>query len=199
MENIEFTDAAQKDLLTAEALFFRGAAYFRLAHLYGQVPIVLQPAESEDEFNNPKAESVEAVWDQAIADLQAAKTGLPVDQDLEGAVTKGAAMGFLGKLYLYRAGYLGDNSYYGLAAAEFKEVIDLGKYGLVADWMDNFLSGNENNEESLYEAQYDVFSGAYDATQPRPGNASVPGISGEIVSKPSEWIFEEMTKERTVE
>ncbi|MGI9545155.1 MAG: RagB/SusD family nutrient uptake outer membrane protein [Cyclobacteriaceae bacterium] len=199
MENIEFTDAAQKDLLTAEALFFRGAAYFRLAHLYGQVPIVLQPAETEDEFNNPKAESIGAVWDQAIADLQTAKNGLPLDQDLEGAVTKGAAMGFLGKLYLYRAGYLGDNSYYALAASEFKEIIDLGKYGLVADWMDNFLSGNENNEESLYEAQYDVFSGSYDATQPRPGNASVPGISGEIVSKPSEWIFDEMTKEMTID
>ncbi len=199
MENIEFSDPLQKELLTAEALFFRGAAYFRLAHLYGLVPIVLQPAESEEEFNNPKASTIEEVWDQAINDLMAAKDVLPEDRDLPGQVTKGAVMGFLGKLYLYRAGYLGDNSYYGLAATEFKELIDMGKYGLVDNWLDNFLSENENNVESIYEAQYDVFSGSYSATQPRPGNASVPGISGEIVSKPSEWIFFEMTKEMTVD
>ena len=199
MEGIEFPDAALKDQLTAEVLFFRGAAYFRLAHLYGQVPIVLEPAESEEQFNNPKAGSIEEVWDQAISDLQAAKAGLPVVQDLEGRITQGAAMGFLGKLYLYRAGYLNDNSYYAQAATEFKAIIDLGIYGLVPNWLDNFLSNNENNEESLYEAQYDVFTGSYSATQPRPGNASVPGISGEIVSKPSEWIFNEMTKEMTTD
>ena len=63
------------------------------------------------------------------------------------------------------------------------------------EWNDNFTSENENNEESLFEAQFDLLDGSYDVTQPRPGNASVPGISGEIVSKPSEWIFVEMTKE----
>jgi hypothetical protein len=195
MEGIDFPDATQKDLLTAEALFFRGAAYFRLAYMYGLVPIVLEPAESEEDFNNPKAETLEAVWDQAITDLQTAKAGLPEEQDLIGRVTKGAAMGFLGKLYLYRAGYLGDDSYFSMAADEFNDIIELGEYGLVEEWNDNFTSENENNEESLYEAQYDLFAGSYDVTQPRPGNASVPGISGEIVSKPSEWIFVEMTKE----
>ncbi|MEM7370352.1 MAG: RagB/SusD family nutrient uptake outer membrane protein [Bacteroidota bacterium] len=198
IENIEFSSAEMKSSLIAEAKFFRGAAYFRLAHLYGQVPIVLEPAESEEQFNNPKAGSIEEVWDQAITDLTEAKAGLPEDQDLPGRVTKGAAMGFLGKLYLYRAGYLGDNSYYATAAAEFKEIIDMGKYALVETWLDNFLSENENNVESLYEAQYDVFSGSYSVTQPRPGNASVPGISGEIISKPSEWIFNEMSKEMNV-
>ncbi|MEM8889192.1 MAG: RagB/SusD family nutrient uptake outer membrane protein, partial [Bacteroidota bacterium] len=195
MEGISFPDASKKDQLTAEARFFRGAAYFRLAYLFGQVPIVLEPAESEAQFNNPKAGSIEEVWDQAIADLQAAKANLLLNQDLEGRVTQGAAMGFLGKLYLYRAGYLNDNTYFAQAAAEFKSIIDLGKYGLLENWLENFTSGNENNEESLYEAQYDVFSGSYNATQERPGDASVPGISGEIVSKPSEWIFNEMSKE----
>lgn len=199
MDNIDFPDADQKAALQAEARFFRGAAYFRLAHQFGLVPIVLAPATSEEEFNNGNAASVEAVWDQAIDDLQAAKSGLPEDQELDGRVTKGAAMGFLGKLYLYRAGYLGDASFYSMATSEFKAVIDLGKYGLVENWLENFTASNENNEESLYEAQYDLFSGSYDVTQPRPGNASVPGISGEIISKPSEWIFEEMSKEMTVD
>lgn len=199
MENIEFTSDELKSLMTAEALFFRGAAYFRLAHLYGQVPIVLEPAESQEQFNNPKAGSAEEVWDQAIADLRAAKAGLPEDRDLPGQITKGAAMGFLGKCYLYRAGYLDDNSYYAQAASEFKEIIDMGKYALIENWLENFTTSNENNVESLYEAQYDVFTGSYSATQDRPGNASVPGISGEIVSKPSEWIFAEMSREMTLD
>ena len=196
MQNVSFADQATADGLIAELMFFRGAAYFRLAHLYGAVPIVLAPALTEDEFNNPKAATVEEVWNQAIMDLGDAKAGLPVDQDLPGRVDRGTAMAFLGKLYLYRAGYLNDNSFYSMAASEFAEVMALGKYGLVTDWLDNFTATNENNEESIYEAQYDVFSGAYSVTQPRPGNASVPGISGEIISKPSEWLFNEMTAER---
>ncbi len=199
MEGIEFSDAVQKDLMTAEVLFFRGMAYFRLAHLYGKVPIVLEPAAEESQFNNPAADTHEAVWQQAIDDLTAAKAGLPTERELPGQVTWGAATGFLGKLYLYRAGYLNDPSSYGLAVTEFQEIIDSGIYGLVSDWMDNFLSGNENNEESLYEAQYDVFTGSYAAVQERPFNASVPGISGEIVSKPSEWISNEMMAERDVD
>jgi hypothetical protein len=199
MEGIEFTDAEQKDQISAEAKFFRGAAYFRLAHLYGQVPVVLEPAETEDQFNNPIAATTEAVWDQAITDLEAAKAGLAVDGDAPGRITKGSAMGMLGKLYLYRAGYLGDNSFYSKAATELQAIKDLGKYALVSNWIENFTTGNENNEESLIEAQYDIFSGAYDASQPRPGNASVPGISGEIVTKPSEWIFEEMSDEKTID
>lgn len=198
IENVQFTDAAQKATLIAEAQFFRGASFFRIAHAYGDAPIPLEPAETEEQFNMGKSDAA-AVWDQAIADLQAAKAGLPVDQDLPGRVTKGAVMGFLGKLYLYRAGYLNDNSYYAQAASELKAVIDLGKYSLVENWLDNYTAANENNEESLYEAQYDVFSGSYSVTQPRPGNASVPGISGEIVSKPSEWIFNEMSKEMTMD
>lgn len=195
--NIPFDDETLRAIYIAETKFFRGAAYFRLAHTYGQVPIVLEPAETQDQFDNPKSATFEAVWDQAITDLQAAKDGLPDEQEDIGRVNKAVATAFLGQLYLYRAGYLNDDSFYSRAANEFKEIIDMGKYSLVENWVDNLLAATENNAESIYEAQYDIFTGSYAATQPRAFNGSLPGVAGEIVFRPSAWLFEEMSRERT--
>ncbi len=194
MDSYQFTDPDLAVSLNAQIHFFRGASFFRIAHAYGTGPIPLDPAETEDQFN-VAAETAENLYAQAIQDLTIAKTNLPSEQEEVGRPTKGAATAFLGKLYLYRAGYLNDDSSYGLAASEFEEIITTGGYSLTENWLDNFVASTENNSESIYEAQYDVYSGSYNATQQRPGTASVPGISGEIVFKPSEWIFEEMSKE----
>lgn len=197
IEAIDFDDADQKALIAAEVKFFRGMAYFRLAQLYGVVPIVLEVPS--DNFNFPPAASAAAVWDQAEEDLLDAKAVLPEERQLTGQVTWGAVTGFLGKMYLHRAGYLGQDADYGLASSQFQEVINSGLYDLIPEWNENFTASNENNSESLYEAQYDVFAGSYGATQERIGNASVPGISGEIVSSPSQWIFDEMSIERDLD
>ncbi len=184
--------------LIAETHFFRGLGYFHLAYLYGQVPIVTKPAETEEEFNPDKAESIGAVYDQAIADLQIAKAGLPEEQDDSGRATKGAATGFLGKTYLYRASFLGEDNYYAQAATEFREVIDMGLYDLVENYEDNFTAANENNEESLFELQLKFDSGLETPTQDRPFN-SVPGIGFEIFLRPSAWLMNTMAQERTVD
>lgn len=179
--------------LAAEAHFFRGIGYFYLAYMFGQVPVVTDI----EGFDNAKASSIGEVYDQAIADLQLAKAGLPAVQQDAGRATKGAATGFLGKTYLYRAGYLGEDNYYALAATEFKEVIDMGIYRLVDKYEDNFTAANENNEESLFELQYLFNPSLGTPTQGRPFN-SVPGIAGEIYLTPSEWLMETMGQERTV-
>lgn len=199
LERVDWSeDEERKASLIAETHFFRGLGYSYLAYLYGQVPIVTKPAETEEEFNPAKAESVGAVYDQAIADLQIAKAGLPIVQEDPGRATKGAATGFLGKTYLYRAGYLGEDSYFALAATEFKEVIDLGIYGLVENYVDNFTAANENNEESLFELQLLFNPGLETPTQERPFN-SVPGIGFEIFLRPSDWLMATMGQEKTVD
>ena len=108
----------------AQIHFFRGASFFRIAHAYGTGPIPLDPAETEDQFN-VAAETAENLYAQAIQDLTVAKADLPSEQEEVGRPTKGAATAFLGKLYLYRAGYLNDDSSYGLAASEFEEIITI--------------------------------------------------------------------------
>ena len=184
----------QREGLTAEAHFFRGVSYFYLAHMFGQVPVVTQVGE----FDAPKAASIGEVYDQAIADLQRAKEGLPAEQQNVGRATQGAATGFLGKTYLYRASYLGEETYYAQAAQEFKEVMDMRMYGLVENYEDNFTAANENNQESLFELQYLYNPALETPTQGRPFN-SVPGIAGEIYLTPSAWLMETMGQERTVD
>lgn len=185
-----------KESLIAETHFFRGVGYFYLAHMYGQVPIVTKPAETAEEFNPEKASSPDEVYEQAIADLKVAKAGLPAEQEDVGRATKGAATGFLGKTYLYRAGYLGQDEYKAMAAAEFKEVMDMGIYGLVDTYEDNFTAVNENNEESIFEIQYSYNGGIGTPTQDRVFN-SVPGISFEIYLRPSPWLMQTMGAEKT--
>jgi hypothetical protein len=187
-----------KASISAETYFFRGLAYYYLAFNFGWVPIVTKPAFTAAEFNPAKAETIDEVYDQAIADLLLAKAGLPPTQTDKGRATIGAATGFLGQLYLYRAGYLGQENYYALAAVEFKEVQDLHIYDLVPAYEDNFTAKNENNKESLFELQlkYDATLGT--PTQTRYSN-SVPGIAFEIISAPSAWSMEQMALEKTID
>lgn len=165
--------------------------------MYGQVPIVTKLPETTEDYNPAKASSPDEVYDQAIADFTIAKNGLPVEQEDIGRATKGAAMGFLGKTYLYRSGYLGQDNFKTQAAAEFKEVIDLGIYSLVENYEDNFTAANENNEESIFEMQYGYNGGIGTQTQDRTFNM-VPGISFEIFLRPSEWVIQEMGAERAI-
>lgn len=199
LETADFLDQETRDLIEAETRFFRGAAYFRLAHGFGRVPIVLEPAESPEEFDNAPAETFEEVWDQAIADMLAGKNGLPEESPAQGRVNKFVATAWLGMCYLYRAGYLQDNSFYAPAAVEFKEIIDSEVYALEEEWVNNILQPNTNNGESIYEIQYGLFPGVYSATQERAFVGSVPGIAGEIVFAPASFLFEEMSLERTVD
>lgn len=200
LENIDNADFAGDDVLKerlkAETYFFRGVGYFHLAYMYGMVPIVTASPVAEEDFNPPAAGSFGEVWDQAISDLQLAKAGLvPVGETPVGRVSWGSATGFLGKTYLYRAGYLDEPANYALAAAEFDEIKNSGDYSLVPNFVDNFTSGNENNSESLYEFQY-LFSTQDTPTQNRPFN-SVPGIGFEIFLRPSNWLMNEMALEKT--
>jgi hypothetical protein len=201
LANMDRADwAGNEDLkaqLTAETLFFRGIGYFYLAFLYGQVPIVTKLPETAEDYNPAKADSPDAVYDQAISDITAAKNGLPVEQEDIGRVTKGAATAFLGKTFLYRAGYLGQDEYKAQAAAQFKEVMDLGIYNLVQNYEDNFTDANENNEESVFELQYGYNGGLGTPTQDRTFNM-VPGISFEIFLRPSAWLMQTMGTEKTI-
>jgi hypothetical protein len=138
-----------------EAYFLRGWAYSQLAFYYGRVPLRLTFDQTGVE-DAPRTNTVKEVWDVAEADFKMAKDLLPEvssysSADL-GRASKGAAIGFLGKLYLY-------NKDYAKADAEF--ALLNGKYSLlpVSRWGENFDEINENNEESIFEIQFQYFVG----------------------------------------
>jgi starch-binding outer membrane protein, SusD/RagB family len=150
-------EQALKDRLLGQAHFLRGLAYFTLANTYKAVPLILTPPVESAEYYEPTA-SEEILWEQIISDLTAAKELLPVsyaavsgpDANQIGRVTKGAAVGILGKVYLYRKNWTA-------AAQQFKLLIDgpeLNIYSLTSNYRDNFKPTNENNAESLFEVQF---------------------------------------------
>ena len=140
-----------------EAYFLRGYAYSQLAFYWGRVPLRLQFNQAGIE-DAPRTATVKEVWDVAEADFKKAKELLPEASSYSkaelGRATKGAAIGFLGKLYLY-------NKDYAKADAEF--ALLEGKYSLLpgTQWDQNFDDKNENNQESLFEIQFQWFDGNF--------------------------------------
>lgn len=186
--NIEM-DNQRKNEIVLEAKFLRGFAYFMLAINFRQVPIVLE-ADSEDKY--PAKASRESLWEQIYQDFTEAK-GLPKSYtaDKMGHATTYAAAAYLGKSYLY-------NQQYEKAIKEFEYIIKSNQFNLVADVNDNWNSTNENNEESIFELQY-MYSPTSDQVNGRAEHFSPAGVGGYYVATPSDWIFKEFQKEKTVD
>jgi hypothetical protein len=157
-------DAAKKERLIAEAKFLRAYFYFELVKNFGGVPIIdgfLLPEEVSG-ITRSSTEDVYALIEQDLIDASAI---LPQRSEYSasdmGRATRGAALGMLGKAYLYQAKFEE-------AKATLKTVIDEGEYSLMADFGDVWSIDAENNEESLFEVQ-----NMYDATYDLGGSLSI--------------------------
>ncbi|MGN6180350.1 MAG: RagB/SusD family nutrient uptake outer membrane protein [Mucilaginibacter sp.] len=154
-------DADLKNRVLGQAYFLRGLYYFHLADFYKNVPMPLTPAESEKDYT-VKQQPQSVVWQQVISDFKAAIPLLPVSysgltsiDNQVGRATKGAAMAFLGKTYLFTKDYTD-------AATQFKAIIDAGTYSLMPNYYDNFFLNAENNAESIFEVQFSRDAGGTD-------------------------------------
>ncbi|MVN22570.1 RagB/SusD family nutrient uptake outer membrane protein [Mucilaginibacter arboris] len=154
-------DDALKTRVLGQAYFLRGLFYFHLADFYKNVPMPLTPAESSADYF-AKQVPQDQVWQQVISDFTKAKDMLPisytslnsVDNQI-GRATKGAAMAYLGKTYLFIKDYTN-------ASTQFKAVIDQGTYSLMPNYYDNFFLNAENNQESVFEVQFSRDAGGTD-------------------------------------
>jgi len=144
-------DADLKQRIVGQAHFLRGLYFFHAVNMFKNVPIPL----SLDELKHPQKTEAEG-WAQVKADFQMAADMLPVsynglsnplDQNLSGRATKGAALAYLGKAQLFTRDFAS-------AKATFESVINLGVYSLVSNYRDNFTTANENNSESIFEVQF---------------------------------------------
>lgn len=140
-------DETLKKRMQAEARFLRGMMYADLAHFYGDVPLILKtlPLSEAKVTRTAKDQVLAAAIDDfnfASANLPASYTGADV-----GRATKGAALAFKTRLYLY-------NEKWTEAAAAAKEVMDLNQYRLFADYEGLFKEENENNVEVIFDIQY---------------------------------------------
>lgn len=71
-----FTEA-ERNTVRGEALFVRALAYFDLARTWGNVPVVLQPTSSVNDFAGVKQSTQAQVYRQVLADLEQAEGLLP--------------------------------------------------------------------------------------------------------------------------
>ncbi len=163
-ENTVFQSQEQRDVLKAEALFFRAFAYRSLACLYGGVPMVLE------EIKAPKRDFVratrEAAWQQCALDLEFAAQKLP-DADkvaAPGRICNGAAYHLLSEVYI-------SLKQWDKAVTSANAVINSGKFALMTNrfgslkdkpgdvWWDLFRRYNQNrpagNTEGIWVVQFE--------------------------------------------
>ncbi len=127
---IQWTEE-EKNAIKAEAMFFRAYAYNVLVNLFGGVPIVIE------EVAAPKLDFVRAsrleVLQQEQSDLEFAAEWLPVDEKVDGRITKGAANHLLSEVYISLGLESKDNSYFQKSIEAASKVIDSPKYQLMTD------------------------------------------------------------------
>jgi len=193
--------ADQQKAYIAEAKFLRGLNYFNLVINFGDVPLRLKvPLTTQDYF---AAKSPEAdVWKQIIQDFTDASADLPASYAAQwvGRATKGAALGYLGKSYVYTKDWAN-------AAATLQKLTTAPfAYQLMPAYGDNFRATTENNTESVFEIQLADVGG----TNPWAGEVAnqALGVTTAQEFAPSEiggWfevsftdkLFNEFQKEKT--
>jgi hypothetical protein len=146
-------DSKLKYRLIAEAKFLRALYYWRLERVFGGVPLITKVV---DPTNQASVDSVQTratvtqVYNQIISDWTYAADTLPersgyAASDL-GRATKGAAEGFLSKVYMYLKDWQKAYDYSGM-------VISSGQYHLASDYAKIFRQAGDNGPGSLFEIQ----------------------------------------------
>ena len=156
MAEAPIADEAKKARLIAEAKFLRAFYYFELVKNFGGVPIV-ETFAMPDEIQGVTRNTEEEVYLFIEKDLEEAAAVLPQrssQSDSEvGRATRGAALGFLGKVSVYQ-------SKWAEAKETLKTLIDEGEYALLDNFGDVWDVDHDNSVESLFEVQF-TYDGVY--------------------------------------
>lgn len=161
-----------KDQFLGEAHFLRGWAYFELARLFGNIPLVdkaMTPAEVKE---IPQSSAKDIIDNIVIPDLKEAIGKLPVASEMvdntnnsiakSGRADKIAAEAMLGRVYMTMAGFpFNDGAAKSLAETQLKAVIDYanseGKYWASdsTEWRKQFMPTEDYyNKYSIFAIQY---------------------------------------------
>jgi hypothetical protein len=175
-------DENLKKRLIAECLALRAHFDWLIVTTYGKGQLINRVLLTS-ELKQPGVESIMEFYDQIEADLLEAIPDLPESYEgmNVGRVTRGAALGMLGKSYVYRACWEEDQPgvYWQKAADVFEQIIQSGNYRLIqpltqdsTGYFNAYMSvftelpypngyggvttaqGGENDEESLFEVQF---------------------------------------------
>lgn len=153
---------ATKNRMIGEMKTIRAFSYFKLASLFGGVPLFTNTFSLEDDFRMTR-NTFQEVMDFVIAELDEAIALLPetYNNANQGRITKGAAMAIKSRALLYMASPRnnpGQNAQKWQAASDAaKAIIDLGRYSLFGDYRTMFLEENIYNPEMIWQRPYNQF------------------------------------------
>lgn len=141
-------DENLKQRMLGEAKFLRAYMYFNLVNIFGKVPLKLLPQDSPEAIHVPLSDEI-TIYNQIEKDLTEAAAVLPVSYSSQdkGRVTRGAALGMLGKVALY-------TQQWAKAIDYFHQLEALGLYHLEDNYGHVFSLSGENGPESIFEIQH---------------------------------------------
>jgi len=144
----ELTEATATQL-KAEARFLRGLYYFESWLVFGdKIPLITEDKiEVASTISNDNAPG--AVLKFITDDLAFAAANLPEKQTQPGRATKYAAMALAARAYMQVLDYAS-------AKPLLDNIINSGKFSLVANFFDNYRIAKNNNVESIFEIQRNV-------------------------------------------
>ncbi len=143
LDNIDEVTAISANRIAAlkgEAQFLRAFNYYVLHDLFGGVPLITSAKELNLEVPRNSADEVLTFLE---TELRTAASNLPVNAELSGKATKGAALALLGRIML-------NAKQWQKAADAMGEVIALNKYQLFTPVEGLFSVQNEGNDELIF-------------------------------------------------
>lgn len=189
----------------AEARFLRGFAYYKLALLWGDVPII---EDNTKLITAPLVDKnrTEDVYQFAANDLRFAAKNLPAT-DVAGRLTKWSAQGMLAKVYLTWAAYHQD----GNGGQRNQALLDSAKLyagsvcknsglQLMSNYSDLFKTSHNDNPESLFALQWAPGNGWMDGNMLQiysPGGTEISanGSAGWFGITPTLDLYNQYSKQ----
>ncbi|WP_223551872.1 RagB/SusD family nutrient uptake outer membrane protein [Aestuariivivens sp. NBU2969] len=150
LDRLEVTEgitSSVKDVVSGEALFFRGYAYYWLTLGFGRVPIVTSVITS-DEALELGLSSEDEVLAQAVADFQKAASLLPATSSVFGKLDKYDAMAFQAKALMLQNNW-------SAAVPVLQEIYNNSGHQLEPVWTDMWTTAAEKtSKEFMFQVIY---------------------------------------------
>lgn len=189
-------EGTRKNTLMGEARFIRAALTFEISQYWGEVPILDRTKTKEYGYHR---QPLPLVYQFIISDLETAVKDLPETQTDKSRLTKGAALSLLGKVYLYAPAAANVRDYT-KAKSYFEQVVNSGKYSLVANYADLWSPTHANSTESIYEFQFNNVYPDNNQTQWQMGSRSLAEIDqycyfgGYDLMVPTTYCYSDVSK-----
>ncbi len=152
IDDAEYESEEQKNQILGETYFLRGFLYFRLAKLFGNVPLITDPLE---DANKPKA-SAEEIFGLIASDLKKAIELMPSKSYTEyeyGHANKWVAEGIMARAFLFYTGYYDKGS---MPLTEGGEVTKEQVQNWLVDAIENSGYALVSDYRNLWPYSYDT-------------------------------------------